>query len=473
MIKEEQNPVGPVLTAAESRRRVLHNMCSSLLYNLSVILFGLLLPRLYLTSFGSELNGLDSTIKQIFSCLTLLEAGVGLASQQAYYLPVAVGDRKAINGIFSATHHYYRRTGIVYLLVTVVFALLYPLCINTVLSYGTVSLIVVFYGIPGIVSYLVQGKYRSFMEVEGKNYPWLNAHDTPNLEALAQRGSVLVHQLTSIVFNNTDTILISSLCGLASASVYTIYMLFFSNIEKLFYSIVNSISFRLGQLFYVEPEKFKRLYRLYDALYLSAAFALFTTVAVFLMPIIALYTSGVTDAEYLDTRLLVLFTAVELLSSAKQPLGMLLNISGRFEETRQQALIEMGINLLVSVMSVLRFGIAGCLFGTLAAHLYRYTALILFTRTKVLGESPVGDFVRLGVNGLLCFVLLYLLGFDRCYGGGYLMVCLKGALFGLWVLPLFLVVNAVLDWRNVDTLRGLLHTLTIKKGATEEKHDAE
>jgi len=31
----------------------------------------------------------------------------------------------------------------------------------------------------------------------------------------------------------------------------------------------------------------------------------------------------------------------------------------------------------------------------------------------------------------------------------------------------------VLDWRNVDTLRGLLHTLTIKKGATEEKHDAE
>lgn len=70
-------------------------MCSSLLYNLSVILFGLLLPRLYLTSFGSELNGLDSTIKQIFSCLTLLEAGVGLASQQAYYLPVAVGDRKA------------------------------------------------------------------------------------------------------------------------------------------------------------------------------------------------------------------------------------------------------------------------------------------------------------------------------------------------------------------------------------------
>ena len=44
---------------------------------------------------------------------------------------------------------------------------------------------------------------------------------------------------------------------------------------------------------------------------------------------------------------------------------------------------------------------------------------------------------------------------------------------GLGVLPLCLVVNAGLDWRNVDTLRGRLHTLTIKKGATEEKHNAE
>ena len=80
-------------------------------------------------------------------------------------------------------------------------------------------------------------------------------------------------------------------------------------------------AFGWGSCFYVEPEKFKRLYRLYDALYLSAAFALFTTVAVFLMPIIALYTAGVTDAEYLDTRLLVLFTAVELLFSDQAAVG--------------------------------------------------------------------------------------------------------------------------------------------------------
>lgn len=276
-----------------------------------------------------------------------------------------------------------------YLLVTVVFALLYPLCINTVLSYGTVSLIVVFYGIPGIVSYLVQGKYRSFMEVEGKNYvityittatmaagnllrmlallftrsillvqvtycvpsvfqvlvltaymrknyPWLNAHDTPNLEALAQRGSVLVHQLTSIVFNNTDTILISSLCGLASASVYTIYMLFFSNHRKAVLLDRQQHQFSAGAAVLCGagkvqaavpavrcPLPFRGLCTVHDRGCVPDAHH-------------RAVHGGVTDAEYLDTRLLVLFTAVELLSSAKQPSGMLLNISGRFEETRRR-----------------------------------------------------------------------------------------------------------------------------------------
>lgn len=513
----EPQSTGPVLTAQERRRRVLHNMCSSLLYNCSVILFGLLLPRLYLTNFGSELNGLDNTIKQIFSCLTLLEAGVGLASQQAYYLPVAINDRAAINGIFAATHHYYRKTGIVYLIVTLLFALFYPACIDSVLPYSTISLIIIFYGLPGIISYFVQGKYRSFMEVEGKSYvityittftlatgnllrtaallftqnillvqvtycipsifqviaitfyirkkyPWLDKNSTPNLKALSQKNSVLIHQLTSIVFNNTDTILISSLCGLASASVYTIYMIFFSNIEKLYYSLVNSISFRLGQLFQVAPEKFKQLYRLYNALYVSVSFALFTTVAVFLLPIISLYTAGVHDIEYIDPQLLVLFTVVEIFACVKQPAASVLTYSGRFEETRSQAIIEMVLNLLVSVISVLHFGIAGCLFGTLAAHSYRYIVLTIFVQKDILQESPVECFVRLGVNALLCFVLLSLLGFDRCYGGGYFLVCLKGALTGLWVLPLYLAVNAALDWRNLVTARELARSL-LKRNA--------
>ena len=493
------------LTKNEKRHRVIHNMCSSILYNISVIFFGLLLPRMYLTRFGSEVNGLDSTIKQIFSCLSLLEAGVGLASQQAYYRPVALGEKKRINGIFAATNHYYCRTGIVYLLVTLLFAAVYPSFVKSQLPYGVISAIIIIYGIPGIVSYFVQGKYRSFLEVEGKSYiityittvtlamgnllrmgalmftdnillvqitycvptifqviaitcyihrvyPWMNAKGIPDLKALSQKNSVLLHQLSGIVFNNTDTILISSICGLAQASVYTVYMLFFSNIEKLFYSVTNSFSFRLGQLFQVDQKRFCKYYNLYESMYIMISFVLFTVVALFLLPIIGLYTRGVTDISYRNHTFIVLFTIVNVLSGAKEPANLVLTYSGHFDKTRHQAILEMLINICVSIPSVLYFGMIGCLMGTIAALIYRYIVITVYTQKTILGKSPLRSFSRLFINGLICAVLLSLLGFDRCNADNYFMVCLKGALYGIWIFPLYLVVNGLIERENRQLL---------------------
>ena len=65
--------------------RIKHNLISSLVYQVVLITLSFLLPRLYLENFGSEVNGVLSTIKQIFTYMVLLEAGVGLATTQALY----------------------------------------------------------------------------------------------------------------------------------------------------------------------------------------------------------------------------------------------------------------------------------------------------------------------------------------------------------------------------------------------------
>lgn len=481
-----------------NQKSILHNMISSLLYHCCVICFGLILPRLFLTAFGSELNGLDSTIKQVFSCLALLEAGVGLASQQAYYKPVAVDDRAGINGIFSANSYYYRRTGWIYTVATLAFALVYPLLVQTALPYGLVFAVILIYGLPGILSYFVQGRYRSFMEVAGKayvvnyittatlavgnllrvaallygknllvvqltycvpslfqivltvgyirrHYPWLDGKCAPNLTALSQKNSVLLHQLSQMVFNNTDVIVISSFCGFLQASVYAVYMVFFSNVEKLFYAVTNSVSFRLGQLFHTDRRRFLVCYRLYQTVYAALAFALFTTMALFILPIISLYTKGVTDADYYRPLLVALFTAVNLLSCVKGPPNLVVTYGGHFEATRHQAIWEMVINLGITLCTVTRLGIAGCLIGTAAALLYRYVALTLYASRVILQTSPWRSFARLLINGVLCAAILALIGLESCNGGGYLAVLWRGALHGLWILPVFLLANGLLD----------------------------
>ena len=91
-----------VSTAHEKNKRVVLNIISNLSYEAVKIVFGFVLPRLYLVNFGSDVNGLDSTIKNIFAYLALLEAGVGLSAQYSLYHPVAIGDTDRINSILAS-----------------------------------------------------------------------------------------------------------------------------------------------------------------------------------------------------------------------------------------------------------------------------------------------------------------------------------------------------------------------------------
>ena len=96
---------------AKKDNRIKYNLLSGIVYQVVLIVLSFLLPRLYLENFGSEVNGVLSTIKQIFFYMCLLEAGIGLATIQALYKPVAEKDYDKSSSILSATGKYYIKTG--------------------------------------------------------------------------------------------------------------------------------------------------------------------------------------------------------------------------------------------------------------------------------------------------------------------------------------------------------------------------
>jgi hypothetical protein len=245
--------------------RIKNNLISSLVYQIVLISLSFILPRLYLENFGSEVNGVLSTIKQIFIYMFLLEAGVGLATTQALYKRIGKKDYKSANEVLSATNSYYIRTGIIYLAIVLVIAVVYAYVIPTSIDSNVVFLIIILTALPALFSYFVQAKYRILMEVDGRKYvinnsetilqlasnigkilvllltdsliliqlvycimsliqlaylyfyakrryKWLDLKAQPDFEAISQKNSVLVHQLSGMVFNNTDVILISVLC---------------------------------------------------------------------------------------------------------------------------------------------------------------------------------------------------------------------------------------------------------------------
>ena len=53
---------------------------------LIILLLGMVFPRVILKNYGSDANGLISTITQIFSYMALLEAGIRQAAKNELFL---------------------------------------------------------------------------------------------------------------------------------------------------------------------------------------------------------------------------------------------------------------------------------------------------------------------------------------------------------------------------------------------------
>lgn len=493
---------------AKKDNRIKYNLASGIIYQVVLIVLSFLLPRLYLENFGSEVNGVLSTIKQIFVYMFLLESGVGLATTQALYKPVAEKNHSTVSSIISATHNYYKKIGYLYaaivLLIAVVYAFIIPTNVDPMVIFGVIILTAV----PAIFSYFVQSKYRILLEVDGRKYvinnsetvlqivsnigkilvlvlsdslilmqlvycilylmqlgyvyinakrryKWLDLKAKPDFTAISQRKSVLVHQVSGMVFNNTDILLLSFLCDFKVVSVYTIYNIFFSQVQTFITSLISGFSFALGQMFHTDREKFMKVYNVYETVYIMSTFVIYTLMAVFLLPLIQIYTSGINDAEYTNVYLVILFVIMNLLANGKLPSNHVLEFSGKFDETRSHAVWEMAINIVVSVFAILKWGICGAIIGTIVALLYRGAMMIYYANKKVLNTSMFNTYRLWLVNGAVFAVIMALFFVDSFSGLSFFELLLKGVIHTLWIVPLYLVTNVIFfkgTFKNLITL---------------------
>ena len=73
------------------------NIFFNLISQIVTLGLGIIIPKLFLINFGSEINGAVNSIGQIFSCVSLLEAGIGGVTTQALYKTVVNNDYEKSN----------------------------------------------------------------------------------------------------------------------------------------------------------------------------------------------------------------------------------------------------------------------------------------------------------------------------------------------------------------------------------------
>ncbi|NJE41514.1 sugar isomerase, partial [Faecalicoccus pleomorphus] len=91
------------------KKRLIYNTVSSLIFQVTTIVCGFILPRLILNAFGSNVNGLVNSITQFLGIISFLELGVGAVVQSALYKPLAENSQNDVSKIISSANKFFRR----------------------------------------------------------------------------------------------------------------------------------------------------------------------------------------------------------------------------------------------------------------------------------------------------------------------------------------------------------------------------
>lgn len=444
----------------EFRKKSINNLLYSALGQLITVAFGLILPRLWVVSYGSEVNGLLSSLSQFLVYLGLFEAGIGTATLQALYKPVAEDNWDDINGVLAASKVYYRQTGRSYFVGLLIMSAVYPLIAKSSLPYFTVAGAVLFSGLGNVVLFYFQGKYVYFLHAEGKNYITVNLGTVitivnslakvimiyldvnivailavnflvqclqavyimcymrrykkldlnvdPNYESVSQKNSILIHQVSGLVFQNTDVLILTMVCDLRVVSVYSMYKLIVTQLQNVLNIPINSIRFALGQTFQINREEYKKQIDIVESFNSAIHYALYAVALYLMLPFMRLYTAGVTDINYVDPWLAILFVAINLLDKSRTPMLLTIEYAGHFRKTIRQTVTESALNLVVSLIGVYFLGIYGVLIGTVTALAYRTNEIILYSNHKILHRSAKKTYGIYLIN-IVLFVLTQLL----------------------------------------------------------------
>ena len=437
-------------------KRSIINLITALVSQIVIMILAFFVPRLTLVNYGSETNGYMSLVTQIYAYINILEAGLGTAVVQALYAPVSNNDLDLISKIINVARKYYHRIAIFYSVAVMIVGCAIPFVVVCSLSKIEMFFYFILYGVSNVINFWFTASMRPLLLAEGKNYinsnitmvfsvlsqlckialltcgcgivflqlgyslintmqiiayavyfktkyKWIDDSIIGDDSLIRQRGAFFTQQISNLIFGCTDIVLITLLCDLTTASIYAVYNFIFNSISVILSMVTSSTQFVLGQTYNEDKIRYLRVHRTYESLLLSITFTIISTAVVMSIPFIKLYTNGVSDANYVDLILPIMFGLTGLLSTCKSTSLCLINFSFHAKETMTRTIIEALINLILSLIFIPIWGIHGALIGTTIALIYRVIDIVLYVNRRILKDS-IFDPIKLYASNFVCFI---------------------------------------------------------------------
>ncbi|MBO5030356.1 MAG: polysaccharide biosynthesis C-terminal domain-containing protein [Lachnospiraceae bacterium] len=442
-------------------KKLAWNTISSLIYQLTSLICGFILPQLILHSYGSEVNGLVNSVAQFLQVVALLELGVGAVIQSSLYSPLARKDNELVSKIVVSGSRFFKRIAQILAFYVIILMAVYPKISNQNFDSVYTAALIFAMSISSFAQYyfgivdrlLLTADQRGYIQYTAQSITlvvntiacaalisfgssihmvklvtsiiflirplalriYVNRHYkidrkiTYDVEPIQQKWNGIAQHVAAFILDGTDNIVLTLFSTLTNVSVYSVYHLIIFGIKNLFLSLMNGIQSLIGEMWAKrELKELTRFFARIEWIIHTGVTYLFGCTAVLIVPFVQVYTKGIADADYNVPKFAMLLTLANALHCLRLPYNIMILAGGHYKQTQGNYIIAAGLNVVISVVAVVHFGLVGVAVGTLAAMGYQTVWMALYDSRNLI-RWPFKKFIRqllIDIFSVVCGLLL-------------------------------------------------------------------
>ena len=495
------------------------NNVSSMIYQICSVIVGLILPRLILKKFGSEVNGIVTSITQMLSVVSMLDLGVGAVVQSALYRPLAENNLKKISDIYNSSNKYFTFIAKILIVYVGILCLYYGLFKKEVFSWQFTSTLILviaisffgqyYFGISNtlllnadqkiyivtlinLASIIINALVTVFfikidaniqivklsssciffmrpvlLQYYVKSHYALKRNKKPPQNAIPNQWSGLIQHIAVSLTGTIDNIVLTFLGTFSMLSIYNVYVLPLNSIRNLVEVTSNNYKSFFGNLIARnEVELLRCEFEKYETIMHFLTTVVMSTVLVVLTPFVLVYTEGVNDANYKNTLFCIIITFAYTMYILRIIYSNIIFAAGKFKETQLYCIVECVINIILSFGLVKPLGLEGVAIGTMVSSGYRMIVSAYYLKKDILYRPMRHLRKHLTIDAICIFIIMFIASFIKIKTSNFLWWTLYSAIifilsFSINVVVYWIFYRKQLKYILLNLLNKLIHIKSI------------
>lgn len=440
---------------------VFKNVMVSILAQIVIIISGFIIPKLLLSTYGSDNYGLTVSIAKFLGYISLLEGGFGVVIKAALYKPIAEDNKEKILSILKSCSNFFKKLSYIFLIYICLLCFIFPLFVSNKFDvFYTISLILII-AISTFFEYCFGMTYGLFLKSKEKNYVvsyiqiltyilniilililtrlnlsihvvklfgsmifvlrpiiqnmYVKKKYNISLKNIIVKQDIkgkwdgLTQHVAAVVNDSIDVTLLTFFGMISEISIYSVYYMIVSSIKQLIISVSTGIESTLGSL--IAKGEYKNLrheFETYEFIYYSINTIFYSCSLILIVQFVKIYTIDITDTNYINYAFGYIITLAIYIYTLRAPYYSLIMASGNVKQTKRDAFIEAILNLILSLILINKYGIVGLAIGSLVAMTYRTIAIMIYSSKQILVRKLNHTFKKL-IFSLFQMTIIYLI----------------------------------------------------------------